>query len=197
MGLSTSQIPMWQQSQRKRNILIHQMQWHRSHSYIKHTNIQREAETIHTPNDTVHTVWMMLMVGNFDNEAAEASDDDDDVALMMIILMMIILMMMTTTIQFAESCHRYYLSKDHLICSLADWSTCKRRTPSCYYHLGFFPVGGGEQIDKTVIKVCTLSMCVLSLHALSWRVSVCVCCQCLHYHLVNLCVVSVCIITNN
>ena len=60
------------------------------------------------------------MVGNFDNEAAEASDDDDDVALMMIILMMIILMMMTTTIQFAESCHRYHLSKDHLICSLAD-----------------------------------------------------------------------------
>ena len=55
------------------------------------------------------------MVGNFDNEAAEASDDNDDVALMMIILMM-----MTTKIQFAESCHRYHLSKDHLICSLAD-----------------------------------------------------------------------------
>ena len=57
---------------------------------------------------------MMLMVGNFDDKVADASDDDD------VVLMMIILMMTMMTIQFAESCHRYHLSKDHLICSLAD-----------------------------------------------------------------------------
>ena len=56
----------------------------------------------------------MLMVGNFDDKVADASDDDD------VVLMMIILMMTMMTIQFAESCHRYHLSKDHMICSLAD-----------------------------------------------------------------------------